>query len=31
MEIVFKYLDELIGKQTDQKTFPEIGFIVGKG
>jgi len=31
MEIVFKYLDELISKQTEKKTFPEIGFIVGKG
>lgn len=31
LEIVFKYLDELIEKQTDPKRLPEIGFIVGKG
>ncbi|WP_276360799.1 ORF6N domain-containing protein [Daejeonella sp. H1SJ63] len=31
LEIVFNYLDELIGKQTDPKHLPEIGFVVGKG
>jgi hypothetical protein len=30
LEIVFKYLDELIGKHADQKQFPEIGFKVRK-
>lgn len=30
LEIVFKYLDELIEKQSDPKRLPEIGFIVGK-
>jgi hypothetical protein len=31
LEIVFKYLDELIGKHSDQNKFPEIGFKMGKG
>lgn len=30
LEIVFKYLDELIVKHSDQNQFPEIGFKVGK-
>jgi hypothetical protein len=31
LEIVFKYLDELIGKHSDQNQFPEIGFKINKG
>lgn len=30
LEIVFKYLDGLIEKQSGPKRLPEIGFIVGK-
>lgn len=30
LEIVFKYLDELIVKHSDQNQFPEIGFKIGK-
>ena len=30
LEIVFKYLDELIGKHPVQNQLPEIGFKVGK-
>ncbi len=30
LDIVFQYLDELIGKNAEQNLFPEIGFKVGK-